>query len=877
MATRDPTQLGGPCSRFFTAKGTLSKFETVLNYLNRNHSDAVQNETLSAAKLAELTASMIRFQDEHLGARKAMSGQTTLVRVPANLFVDLSKGGGLCIILGALFEFKSSSNLRKIDFASSSRMDKHMELMLFVTQALIDAKKIVRPKIFFSPGVDAKLKDYLTKIARKYECNIVSAKSDAKYVILPPVQTDMNEEYMRPVELNQGSMRVHWWYFPDSYDTWLSEEESAKIEDKPDSAAAEKVWEVHAQWVTDMARFNEYMNPEDYLVDGDEALSTDKFIEQAEALRKKATPTSAPNSASKTTPASNGSGKKSKPQPSPSSSKKSSETSLTLKLLKTATKSSTSTPPSSDSFADQKKRKREDDNLDSTQEPLKKRERPPEAPLANVPAPPVEPKVEQVFDDEATSLNSKRRHIDVNLKPPRKAQIQEIVGDGSDDENDEDSNKPRRTVEEQGLKIIVPASAAWFDYDTLDEIEIKALPEFFSGGNQSKAPEIYMAYRNFMIDTYRLNPTEYLTATACRRNLLGDVCSILRVHAFLEQWGLINYQVDYEMRPSPMGPPSAEHFMLLADTPAGLRPFNTSADTEKDLTPDQKVAKVERSETNAAAKRPSFGISTDFYRTPEYAHDEVSWTNQETLALLEGIDMYRDDWIKVAEHVNECVHDSESVRSHDDCIAAFLRLPIEDPYLDPDNAVGAHEQEDYPFSDTSNPLMTTLKFLMSVQMPDKDIKLPLSVAAAGAKGALTQLSKEKADLVSPKRKVTGSTEEASNAMETDPVPTSAKREAEATDAEKQDALRRTTEAVLASAADKAKMVARAQELKLKGLITLLIETQLEKIDIKLRHFAQTEALLDKEWEKLAVERAKVLKERMKVQQSWQELEVRGQA
>ena len=40
-----------------------------------------------------------------------------------------------------------------------------------------------------------------------------------------------------------------------------------------------------------------------------------------------------------------------------------------------------------------------------------------------------------------------------------------------------------------------------------------------------------------------LNPSEYLTSTACRRNLAGDVCAIMRVHAFLEQWGLVNYQV----------------------------------------------------------------------------------------------------------------------------------------------------------------------------------------------------------------------------------------------------------------------------------------------------------------------------------------------
>lgn len=69
------------------------------------------------------------------------------------------------------------------------------------------------------------------------------------------------------------------------------------------------------------------------------------------------------------------------------------------------------------------------------------------------------------------------------------------------------------------------------------------MPEFFNTKNKSKTPEIYLAYRNFMIDTYRLNPTEYVTSTAARRNLAGDVCAIMRVHAFLEQWGLINYQV----------------------------------------------------------------------------------------------------------------------------------------------------------------------------------------------------------------------------------------------------------------------------------------------------------------------------------------------
>lgn len=95
----------------------------------------------------------------------------------------------------------------------------------------------------------------------------------------------------------------------------------------------------------------------------------------------------------------------------------------------------------------------------------------------------------------------------------------------------------------QTHSIILPSYSTWFDMHTINHLERKALPEFFNNRNRSKTPAIYKDYRDFMINTYRLNPTEYLTVTACRRNLAGDVCAIMRVHAFLEQWGLINYQV----------------------------------------------------------------------------------------------------------------------------------------------------------------------------------------------------------------------------------------------------------------------------------------------------------------------------------------------
>lgn len=59
-----------------------------------------------------------------------------------------------------------------------------------------------------------------------------------------------------------------------------------------------------------------------------------------------------------------------------------------------------------------------------------------------------------------------------------------------------------------------------------------------------------MDYRNFIIKLYREAPNAYLSATVCRKNLPSDVCSIIRLHAFLEHWGLINFNVDPSLKPA---------------------------------------------------------------------------------------------------------------------------------------------------------------------------------------------------------------------------------------------------------------------------------------------------------------------------------------
>ncbi|KAF5356787.1 hypothetical protein D9756_006550 [Leucocoprinus leucothites] len=152
-------------------------------------------------------------------------------------------------------------------------------------------------------------------------------------------------------------------------------------------------------------------------------------------------------------------------------------------------------------------------------------------------------------------------------------------GEDNDDEDPAQLEATRLRLEEQARKylaaqtheIIIPSYSAWFDMSKIHPVERRALPEFFNSRNRSKTPSIYKDYRDFMINTYRLRPTEYLTVTACRRNLAGDVCAIMRVHAFLEQWGLINYQIDPDQRPSALSPPFTGHFRVTLDTPRGLQ------------------------------------------------------------------------------------------------------------------------------------------------------------------------------------------------------------------------------------------------------------------------------------------------------------------
>lgn len=283
--------------------------------------------------------------------------------------------------------------------------------------------------------------------------------------------------------------------------------------------------------------------------------------------------------------------------------------------------------------------------------------------------------------------------------------------------------------------VYIPSFSCWFDINAVHDVERRALPEFFLGLYPSKTPAIYLDIRNFMIHSWRSHPKEYLSGTAARRHLAGDACSTLRIHAFLEHWGLINYSSPGDVTPPPSfsRPPrplpvnemvengidgsKKIQFILDDGSHAEVNNFKMQKNGFVSLygppshgqPPATIPAKPVRDPIEYhcdscgvdcsavrfhCATKADVDLCPSCYHNGRYATtmkhrdfiqmnsavlngsddgDPSGWTESETLLLLEALEMYTDNWQLVSEHVGS--------KGKEQCVIQFLRLPIEDTFL----------------------------------------------------------------------------------------------------------------------------------------------------------------------------------------------------
>ncbi|KAG0299572.1 hypothetical protein BGZ98_009926 [Dissophora globulifera] len=886
---------GGPDLAFYTSPETIADFDHIKNDLTRDLQTTAQEGSvisLTGHELALFTHALQQFQHDVLAANAPSSAPA---RIPTKLFRSktINIASPLYKILLAAHVYRQKQGWSDWDLTDASKQSQHVAMISHIREELVSANLLKNPTIAFADSVAPEDREVLSASIIQLGVHHSSGEQASAE----------GEEWLRTLEKQDGKVLIHHWYYPDSYDEWVSESSGdyADPEPLPEHSG---VWNVSTRWIKDSVKFNEWVNEEDY----------------------------DPN-ANRT-----GSSAESSTQSSQRYTTKRDSSERIESHPKRLKRSSSATPMT----ADEVRHSTEDATMEEVSGSASSSQVIESTLPADVDSMEVDKdaegdgKTEESFTKGTETKETSVADKDSNrgsAPPESEEALTQAEADRFKLEEEAGRYLSRQTQE-----VIIPSYAAWFSLAKIHEIEHKSLPEFFNLKNRSKTPTVYKDYRDFMINTYRLNPSEYLTVTACRRNLAGDVCAIIRVHSFLEQWGLINYQVDPDTRPSTVGPAFTGHFRVTADTPRGLQPFlpSVAAPTAAQANGELKAVGSTKQESNMELRRnifsngavgaikdgeetadkkqrfncftcgtdctkiryhsvktknfelcpncyqegrfPSTMSSGDFVRlnTQHFKHaTDDTWSDQETLLLLEGLEMYDEDWNQVADHVG--------TRSREQCILHFLQLPIEDPYLGgvTERELGPLQYHRIPFSQADNPVMSVVAFLASVVNP--------SVAAAAAKSALKELEQLKASTGGDK----GDTdqEESSTADSTDKTP---KADPEGQDVSRMDldkakqdedvemqqngastdiagvprsTLERAGAAALGSAAAKAKILADNEEREVKRLVTQVVEAQLKKMELKLQHFEELESVLEIEKRELERQRQQLYLDRLAMKKS----------
>ncbi|PIN06750.1 hypothetical protein CDL12_20693 [Handroanthus impetiginosus] len=285
---------------------------------------------------------------------------------------------------------------------------------------------------------------------------------------------------------------------------------------------------------------------------------------------------------------------------------------------------------------------------------------------------------------------------------------------------------------------VVPIHAGWFSWTKIHPLEERMLPSFFSGKSESRTPELYMEIRNWIMKKFHYNPTAQVELKHLSELTVGELDARQEVMEFLDYWGLINYHPFPHHEPASAtvdadGDPAkdeseTEKIDSLVEklfqfetvqswTPTVPRMNMAMPAMSSGLFPESVVAdelvksegpSVEYHCNSCSAdcsrkryhcqKQADFDLCADCFNNRKFGSDMSpsdfilmepgeagsasggKWTDQETLLLLEAIELFRDNWSEIAEHV--------ATKTKAQCILHFVQMPIEDAFFNHDEENG---------------------------------------------------------------------------------------------------------------------------------------------------------------------------------------------
>lgn len=497
----------------------------------------------------------------------------------------------------------------------------------------------------------------------------------------------------------------------------------------------------------------------------------------------------------------------------------------------------------------------------------------------------------------------------------------------------------------------VPMHSDWFSPNTVHRLERQVVPHFFSGKSPDHTAELYMECRNLIVAKYMEYPEKRLSVSDCKGLVAGiQEEDLTRIVRFLDHWGIINYCASSVPNREPWSStsylredsngevhvPSAAlksiDSLIKFDKPkcrlkAAEVYSSLSCNGDEDSDLDCKIReRLSDNRCNYCSRPLPIGYyqsqkevdvmlctdcfyegrfvtghsSIDFIRldsTKDYGDvDSESWSDQETLLLLEAMESYNENWNDIAEHVG--------TKSKAQCILHFIRMPMEDGLLENievpsmptlSNSLNKVDQERshsnsngnlagsclpgldsdsrLPFANSGNPVMSMVAFLATAVGP--------RVAAACAHASLIALSEENAlaaasgFIIPPegsghgnRMKEGGPHGELTNSSQHQDGNIAIQGSWGQNDAEVAslpvEKVRAAAKAGLAAAAMKAKLFADHEEREIQRLSANIINHQLKRLELKLKQFAEVETLLMKECEQVERARQRFAAERARI-------------
>ncbi|MCL7045332.1 hypothetical protein MKW94_006344 [Papaver nudicaule] len=270
---------------------------------------------------------------------------------------------------------------------------------------------------------------------------------------------------------------------------------------------------------------------------------------------------------------------------------------------------------------------------------------------------------------------------------------------------------------------VIPTHAGWFSWGKVHPLEEHALASFFDGKSEKRTPDTYMEIRNLIVKKFHEDSKTPFESKDLSELSAGELDDRQEVMAFLDHWGLINFK-PFPLADASTALPDGDgatkisslveklyHFETVESRPLGsAKPDLAAPVLPPRLYPESFIAEEVRPEGPAVEyhcnscsgdcsrkryhcqKQADFDLCSECYNNGKFdagmSHADFilmesaevpgvnggSWTDQETLLLLEALELFGGNWSEIAEHV--------ATKTKTQCILHFVQMPIEDSFFE---------------------------------------------------------------------------------------------------------------------------------------------------------------------------------------------------